>query len=110
MKDLKRLESRLLKKLQNKELDGGVVRDLTTGDHSPVTIRHLILDGIPQKWRIGSGGKYFNNKENVRFAGKVTKELYTTTADKLSFLQRLGWLIDDKDAKEYSSYFKPKKK
>ena len=35
---------------------------------------------------------------------------WKTDEQKLTFLQKFGWLMKDKDVREYSAKFKPKKK
>ena len=107
--DIKVLEKTVLSKLSSGLLDGVVGDDLVTGDHAKVTIRHIIANGIPQTLRFGPGSKYFDNKETVRVAGNVTKKFFESVDEKLSFLQKFGWLIDDPDVKAYSALFKPKK-
>ena len=107
--DIKKLEITILEKLDNGLLDGVVGDDFVTGDYSKVTYRKIIKDGIPQILRFGADSKFFDNKETVRVAGKQTTQLFSTVAEKLSFLQKYGWLMSDSDVKEYSALFKPKK-
>ena len=96
----------LLRLMSSGELDGPVGRDyyITSGS----TIRTEIKDGIPVRYKQGPGGKYFDGKENVRFEGKKTiREKWETDDEKLAFLQKYGWLIDNDDVKDYSKKFKP---
>lgn len=104
------LEKIILEKLDRGLLDCVVGNDFATGDHAKVTIRKIIKDGIPQILRFGASSKFFDNKETVRVAGKKSVQLLETTAEKLDFFKKYGWLIDDLDVKNYSALFKPKKK
>ena len=101
------LEKLVLEKLGKGMLDGVIGRDYHTGGYATVTFRKIIKDGIPQIIRFGADSKYFDNKETVKVAGKQTIQLIENVADKLKFLQKYGWLIDDPDVKEYSALFKP---
>lgn len=101
-------ESGLLSKLLSGLLDGQVGDDLETTGGS--TVWTEIKDGTPTRYKQGPGGKFFDGKENVRYDGKLTKlEEWKTDDEKLGFLQKFGWLMDDPDAKEYSKKYKPKK-
>ena len=102
------LEKLVLEKLGKGMLDGIVGKDYHTGGYATVTFRKVIKDGIPQIIRFGADSKFFNNKETVKVAGKQTVQLIESAAEKLQFLQKYGWLIDDPDAKAYSAFFKPK--
>ncbi|WP_148629929.1 hypothetical protein [Bacillus sp. E214] len=104
------LEKIVLAKLNKGLLECIVGNDFVTGDYAKVTYRKIIKDGIPQILRFGADSKFFDNKENVRVPGKQSVQLLETVTEKLSFLQKYGWLIDDPDVKTYSALFKPKKK
>lgn len=108
MKD--ELEKIILEKLNKGLLDGLVGDDFVTGDYAKVTFRKIIKDGIPQILRFGADSKYFDNKENIRVPGKESVQLLETIAEKIEFLKKFGWLINDPDVKAYSALFKPKKK
>lgn len=108
MKD--ELEKIVLEKLNKGLLDGLVGDDFVTGDYAKVTFRKIIKDGIPQILRFGADSKYFDNKENIRVPGKESVQLLETIAEKIEFLRKFGWLINDSDVKAYSALFKPKKK
>lgn len=108
--EIAKLEKVILEKLSKGLLDGMVGNEFVTGDHAKVGFQKIIKDGIPQIVRQGADSKFFNNKENVRVAGKVVKELFDTSDKKLLFLQRYGWLMKDLDVKAYSAFFKPNKK
>ncbi|WP_368254722.1 hypothetical protein [Clostridium paraputrificum] len=108
--NVNKLEKIVLEKLNKGFLDGIVGNDLVTGDYAKVTIRTIIKDGMPQILRFGADRKFFDNKENIKVPGKTSVKLFKTIAEKLDFLQKYGWLIDDPDVKAYSALFKPKKK
>ena len=107
--DIKELEKTVLEKLEKGLLDGVVGYDFETGNYAKVTFRKIIKNGVPQILRFGADTKYFDNKETVRAAGKQSAQLFKTVAEKLNFLQRFGWLMNDPDVKAYSALFKPKK-
>lgn len=99
-------ENVLLQKLSSGELDG-LVGDVifTTGKSSVWT---EIKDGNPVRYKQGPGGKFFDGNENVRYEGvKHTLEEWKTDDEKLAFLQKFGWLIENDEVKNYSSKFKP---
>ena len=101
-------EANLLKKLSSGALDGLVGDELTTSSGSSVWSE--IKNGIPTRYKQGPGGKIFNGKENERFSGKLHKlQEWETDLQKLDFLQKYGWLMEDADVNEYSAKFKPKR-
>ncbi|AWK52780.1 hypothetical protein DIC82_18050 [Clostridium beijerinckii] len=104
------LKKIVLEKLNKGLLDGIVGDDFVTGDYAKVTLRKIIKDGIPQILRFGADSKFFDNKENIQIPGKESVQLLETIAEKLDFIKKYGWLINDLDAKAYSALFKPKKK
>ena len=77
------------------------------GSYAKVTTVKIIKDGIPQIVRYGAGSKHFDNKETVREAGKTTVQLFQTAAEKLAFMQKFGFLMNDPDVRAYSARFKP---
>lgn len=101
-------EKNLLKKLASGVLDGFVGDDLTTSGGS--TVRKTIKNGIPEMFKQGPGGRVFNGKENVRYDGVLRSlQRWETDGEKLQFLQKFGWLMNDPDVKAYSAKFKPKR-
>lgn len=102
-------EMHLLERLANGAFDGIVGGILFTDGGS--TIWKTIKNGIPINYKQGPGGKSFNGKENERYAGAlhILRE-WTTDEEKLSFLQKFGWLMKDDDVRAYSAKFKPTKK
>lgn len=99
----------LLEKLSAGKLDGDVGKVYyTTGGSSIWT---EIRNGIPVRYKEGPGGKYFDGKETVRYEGRVhILEKWETDDEKIAFLQKYGWLIEDEDAMKYSAKFKPEYK
>ena len=96
----------LLKKLLSEELDGPVGTNYYTSGGS--TIWMEIKNGNPVRYKQGPGGKFFDGKENIKFEGKRTVlEKWETDDEKLAFLQKYGWLMEDKEVKSYSAKFKP---
>lgn len=101
-------EKNLLAKLASGSLDGVVGRSVETTGGS--TVWSEIKNGIPMQLKQGPGGKFFNGKENERYDGALTvKGRWKTDDQKLAFLQKFGWLMNDDDVKKYSAKFKPKK-
>lgn len=101
-------EKNLLKRLASGVLDGFVGEDLTTAGGS--TVWKTIKNGIPTMFKQGPGGKFFNGKENERFEGVLhTLQEWVTDKQKLEFLRKFGWLMNDEAVKAYSAKFKPKK-
>ena len=99
-------ETALLQKLSSGELDGLVGDAYYTPGGS--TIWTEIKDGNPVRYKKGPGGKFFDGKENVRYEGKKhTQEEWKTDDEKLAFLQKYGWLIENDEVKNYSKKFKP---
>lgn len=103
-----REENKLLKKLAEGLLDGIVGDDLTTSGGSSVWTR--IKNGTPARLKQGPTRKFFNGKENEKIPGVLhVLEEWNTEDEKIEFLRKFGWLMDDDDAKKYSAKFKPKK-
>lgn len=101
-------EKNLLKKLATGALDGFVGNDLTTSGGS--TIWKTIKNGVPVMFKQGPSKRFFNGKENERIEGVLhTLQEWITDEDKLEFLQKFGWLMNDSDVKAYSAKFKPKR-
>lgn len=99
-------EKNLLKKLASGVLDGFVGNDLTTSGGS--TIWKTIKNGVPVMFKQGPTKRFFNGKENERIEGVLhTLQEWTTDEDKLEFLRKFGWLMNDPDVKAYSAKFKP---
>ena len=100
-------EKKLLEKLKSGLLDGRVGRDLETSGGS--TIWTMIKNGLPGCYKEGPGGRFFNGKENECYSGKrhILTE-YKTDEQKLFFLKKFGWLLDDEEVRAYSKKFKGK--
>ena len=99
-------EKKLLKKLASGVLDGFVGNDLTTSGGS--TIWKTIKNGVPVMFKQGPTKRFFNGKENERIEGVLhTLQEWITDEDKLEFLRKFGWLMNDPDVKAYSAKFKP---
>ncbi len=102
-------EKSLLAKLASGVLDGLVGDERVYHGYKDVTVWKYIKDGIPISRREGESSRFFNNRENEHIPGKLVEERFETDEEKLGFLQRYGWLIDDDDVKAYSAKYKPKK-
>jgi hypothetical protein len=99
-------ELMLLEKLASGELDGPVGDEWTSHGYRDVTFWKCIRDGVPMVCRQGEDSSYFDGDENVHVAGKYTEDAYETDEQKLLFLQKYGWLMDDEDVRAYSAKFK----
>ena len=74
------------------------------------TVWKAIKNGLPALFKQGPEGKFFNGQENERYEGVLrTLQKWVTDDEKLQFLQKFGWLMQDADVKAYSAKFKPKK-
>ena len=102
-------EKGLLEKLASGVLDGMVGDEKVYHGYKDVSVWKYIKNGIPRSVREGEATKFFNGKENEWIPGKRIENEYDTDEQKLSFLQRYGWLMDDEEVKAYSAKFKPKK-
>lgn len=100
-------ENRLLERMARGEFDGPVGSDFVTGTFKKVYHWKLIKDGVPVFIRQGESTRTFGGKEWETASGKRTEQRYETDEQKLEFLKRFGWLIPDKEAKDYSAKFKP---
>ena len=100
-------ELNLLKKLASGALDGMVGREKVYPGYKNVYCGKYIKDGEPISYREGESSRFFNGKDNERISGKCEEDHYDTDDQKLEFLQRYGWLIDDEDVRAYSAKFKP---
>lgn len=106
--DFTKEEKGLLKKMKDGVLDGFVGDDLTTSGGS--TVWKSIKNGVPAMFKQGPGGKFFNGKESERYEGVLhTLQKWDTDEEKIGFLRKFGWLMQDDDVKAYSAKFKPKK-
>ena len=102
-------EKSLLAKLASGSLDGNVGSERVYQGYKKVYCGKFIRNGVPVSYRQGESTRFFDGRENERIPGKRTEEHYDTDERKLEFLQRYGWLTNDKDVQKYSAKFKPKK-
>lgn len=102
-------EKGLLAKLASGVLDGLVGDEKIYPGYKKVYCGKYIKDGEPVSYRQTESSKFFNGKENERYPGKRSEEHFDTDECKLEFLQKYGWLMDDKDVRKYSAKFKPVK-
>lgn len=91
----------LLKRLAAGEFDGRIGDDLDT-------YYKYIKDGIPVEVWEGKTQRFFDNRTTERFPGKIKKLFYKTDEEKLEFLRKFGFLINDPQVRKYSQKFKPK--
>ena len=99
-------EMYLLQKLSSGILDGIVGNDLYTSGGSRVW--KAIIDGIPRQYKEGPGSRFFDGKENEYIPGvRHVLDEWLSDEEKLDFLRKFGWLMDDPDVNAYSAKFKP---
>lgn len=88
-------EKHLLMRLANGEFDGAVGGCFVTGSYKKVYHWKMIVGGVPLFIREGESTRFFNGKENETIPGKRTEQRFETDIQKLEFLQRFGWLMND---------------
>lgn len=81
------IECNLLLKLKNGRLDGAVGTIMIYSGYLNVTCWKEIKNGVPVSCRKGK---------------KLEIRQYITDQEKLEFIKRYGWLINDEEAREYS--------
>ena len=102
-------ERNLLAKLAEGLFDGAVGNEKVYHGYKDVTCGKYIKDGEPVSYREGESTRFFNGRGNETIPGKRTEEHFKTDDEKLGFLKKFGWLINDDDARAYSAKFKPVK-
>ena len=102
-------EKKLLAKLAEGQFDGPVGKERITQGYRNLWCGMYILNGEPVSYREGEPSRFFNGHEIETIPGKRTEEHFKTDDEKLGFLKKFGWLIDDDDARAYSAKFKPVK-
>ena len=103
-------EKKLLAKLASGELDGMVGKEKPYYGYKTVYCGKYIKNGVPVSYREGEPARFFNGKENETIPSKRTEEYYDTDEQKLIFLQRYGFLINDEEVRAYSAKYKPEHK
>lgn len=99
-------EKNLLQRLEEGEFEGQVGDDCYTSGGS--TVYMIIKNGIPKRLKEGPTQKFFNGKENERKTGVLhVLEKWETDEKKIAFFRKYGWLMRDKEVREYSAKFKP---
>lgn len=103
-------ELTLLSRLKSHELDGKVGDTLPDNGYGS-SYWFEIINGVPMQIKLGPGGKFFNNKENEHWESEPKiAHRYRSDDEKILFLRRYGWLMDDPAVKEYSAKYKDKAK
>lgn len=102
-------EIRLLCLLEDGELNGNVGNIRILRKHRTVLCGKCIEDGIPMIYREGRYGTTLLGKEDESEPITREEEKCYTIESKLEFLQKYGWLIDNKFAQDYSKKYKPQK-
>ena len=104
-----KLEIKLLNKLNNGLLNGVIGRDYKSRSEKYIIYRNVIEDGTPKSIRLKTDVAFFDSVDNVFVSSVESIISFETDDEKLTFIQKYGWLMDDPDAQFYSSYIKPKK-
>ena len=94
-------ERHLLDKLASGALDGRVGDEREYHHYYRILCGKFIRGGVPVAYRQGVESR------NVPAPSERTEETFVTDDQKLRFLQRFGWLMEDDDVRAYSSRFKP---
>lgn len=102
-------EKHLLEKLKSGSLDGFVGSKQIFSIYKQVCCGKYIKRGEPVSYREGSATRFFNNRVSELIPGNRKEKHFDTDERKLEFLQRYGFLIDDKEVKAYSAMYKPQK-
>ncbi len=102
-------EVKLIRLLENGELDGVVGETRIIHTRSPVRCGRYIKNGIPIIFREGRIRSKLLGKEDDTDQEVREEEECLSTESKLFFLQKYGWLINNEYAREYSKKFKPKR-
>lgn len=103
-------EKRLLSKLASGNLDGMVGEERVYREYRRIFCGKYIKDGVPVLYRQGESETVFNGKEYEYIPGKREEKHFCTDQQKLAFLQRYGWLTNDKEVLDYSAKYKPEKR
>ena len=98
-------EKHLIDRFHAGQFDGMVGNMFETTGGSLVWTE--IKEGKITRYKQGPGGRFFNGRENEHYSGvlHIIAE-FSTTPEILSFFQKFGWLMQDKEANIYSAIFK----
>lgn len=100
----------LLERLTSRELDGKVGDTLPDNGYGS-SYWFEIIHGVPMQIKLGPGGKFFNGDENEHWESepKIVHR-YRSDDEKILFLRKYGWLMDDPAVKDYSAKYRDKAK
>ena len=99
-------EKRLLAKLASGELDELVGKETPCAKYKGTYHGQFIKDGEPVSYIQSEWPRFNNGRENMLIPSKRVEECFITDEEKLSFLQKYGWIMGDEDVRKYSSKFK----
>ena len=94
-------EKNLLFKLGNRQFDGTVGPGVVL--HKTITYETLIVDGEPMLIQRAESEITLNNGRCMRDGYGEKHLMFTSNEEKIDFLRRYGWLIEDDEAKAFSS-------
>lgn len=95
-------EKRLLYKLANGKFNGQVGTEVVL--HKKICYGTRIEDGNPVLYQRAESMICLNDIEIKDTSCSGRSKTFETDEDKLRFLQRYGWLIEDDDVKEFSRF------
>ena len=99
------VEKERLSKMASGLFDGQVGDDLYTTGGSCIWM--VIKNGVPVRYKEGPGGRFFDGEENVNTKGvRHILQTWETEEEKIEFLKKYGWLMDDEDVRIYSARYK----
>ncbi|WP_028505295.1 hypothetical protein [Ruminococcus sp. FC2018] len=103
-------EKSLLAKLASGALDGVAGEETSCAEYKGTYHGQFIKGGEPVYYIQNEWPRFSNGKENMQIPSKRAEESFITDEEKLSFLQKYGWLMDDEDARKYSMKFRSEKR
>ena len=93
-------EQRLLDRLEAGEFDGQVGDEFEASNG--YTYRTVIEKGIPRRYRRKDGCYYSDRYDEMRAYNETMRKEWLSDPEKLAFLAKFGFLINDEDVKKYN--------
>jgi len=78
----------ILRNLENGKYDG----ERTDKTENGVSWGYYIDHGTPVQYREGRGTKFFDGRENIRCPGNRTVRRFETTAERIEFFKKYGFI------------------
>ncbi len=103
-------EQHLLEKLASGTLDGMVGDEREYRSYHSTICGKLIRNGIPTAYRQSQPTGFFTGQGSEGNPDDRAEETFDTDEQKLEFLRRYGWLMNDQEVQAYSARYKPGRK